>query len=412
MPRYRARSVRYPAFRHRNFTLIWVGLLVSNVGTWMQAVAQSWLIYKVTGNDPLYLGWLGLCFALPMVLVPPLGGVVADRADRVRLLYVTQTAALALAAILAVLTWTGAIRPWHILATTSAGALVLAFDNPTRQSLIAELVPRNALQNALSLNAATFTGAALVGPAVAGALLDVVGAGWLFAMNAASFLAVLFALTAMREVPKHEHAIPKIKDALLGGFAYAFRERWMLGILALSALAAVFVRSYQQMLPVFADDIFHVGSRGYGFLLAGGGAGALVGALGISSMRDIEAKGRVMIASGLAMCAALALFVFSSSRTTHFALAVGLVVAIGVASTLFTTMLSTMIQMRVPGPLRGRVVSLYVSTLIGLPSLGALGVAAIGKVIGVPWALMGGAAIVTFALIVASPRYFWRASER
>jgi len=123
---------RYPALTHRNFTLLWTGLIVSNVGTWMQNVAQSWVIYKMTGNDPLYLGWLGLSIALPMCVVPPIGGVLADRVDRVKLLYVTQTSAMLLAAMLAVLTWAGALRPWHILLATFLGALLLAFDNPAR----------------------------------------------------------------------------------------------------------------------------------------------------------------------------------------------------------------------------------------------------------------------------------------
>src|SRR6185295_5210724 len=131
-----SRRARYPALLHRNFTLIWSGLLISNMGTWMQNVAQSWLIYKLTGNDPLYLGWLGLSFAVPMVLGPPLGGAVADRVDRIKLLYITQTSSLLLAALLAALTWAGVVQPWHILLTTFAGALLLAFDNPTRQALI------------------------------------------------------------------------------------------------------------------------------------------------------------------------------------------------------------------------------------------------------------------------------------
>ena len=393
--------MRYPAFRHRNFALLWAGLIVSNVGTWMQNVAQAWLIYKMTGNDPIYLGWLGVAFGGAMTLVPPFGGVVVDRVDRVRLLYFMQTSALLLAAALAALTWTGALRPAHILAATLLGALLLAFDNPARQSLIADLVPRDVLQNALSLNAATFTGAALVGPALAGPLLDLVGAGWLFMINALSFLAVLFALVAMRDVPKHAHAIPKLKDALFGGFAYAARHAWLLSILVLSAAAAIFARSYQQLLPVFSDAVFHAGAKGYGALLAGGGAGALVGALGTASMRDIRHKGRVMIAAGLALAALLAGFAW----VRVLPLAVALLVAVGVASTVFTTMVATTIQLEVPGPLRGRVIALNTSTLIGLPSLGSLAVAAVAKAHGAPIAVTAGAAAFGLALLISLPRW-------
>jgi MFS family permease len=366
---------RYPALRHRNFTLIWSGLLVSNMGTWMQNVAQSWLIYKLTGNDPLYLGWLGLSFAIPMVIAPPIGGAVADRVDRIKLLYVTQTSSLLLAVLLALLTWTGVVRPWHILLTTFAGALLLAFDNPTRQSLIPELVPRADLLNALSLNSATYTGAALVGPALAGTLLDVIGAGWLFMLNAVSFLAVIGALLTMRDLPQRQRRPTSLRDALFGGFIYSWRHKLIVFLLLLSALAALFGRSYQQLLPVFADDIWHVGSGGYGALLSAGGAGALFGAFAMSSVREIRRQGRVLVVSGVIFCIALAAFALSR----WFWPGVALLVVVGIASTVFTTMIATVIQLRVPGELRGRVISLYAITLIGLPSLGALGVAALAR---------------------------------
>jgi len=372
------RRARYPALRHRNFTLIWSGLLVSNMGTWMQSVAQSWLIYKLTGNDPLYLGWLGLSFAIPMVLAPPLGGAIADRVDRIRLLYITQTSSLLLAVLLAPLTWAGAVRPWHILLTTFAGALLLAFDNPTRQALIPELVPRQDLLNAISLNSATFTGAALVGPAIAGLLLDVVGAGWLFMLNAISYLAVIGALLLMRDPPREPRRMVSLRDALFGGFVYAWRHKLILFLLLLSALAALFGRSYQQLLPVFADDIWRTGSGGYGALLSAGGAGALLGAFAMSSVREIRRQGRVLVVSGLVFCVALA--VFALSRWFWFGVA--LLVVVGVSSTVFTTMIATVIQLRVPGELRGRVISLYAITLIGLPSLGSLGIAALARGLG------------------------------
>jgi MFS family permease len=367
--------VHYPALRHRNFRLIWSGLLISNMGTWMQNVAQSWLIYKLTGNNALYLGLLGLSFAVPMIVGPPIGGAVSDRVDRIKLLRVTQTLSMLLAAVLALLTWLGLIQPWHILLTTCLGALLLAFDNPTRQALIPELVPREDLLNAVSLNSATYTGAALVGPALAGLLLNVVGAGWLFIANAISYLAVLQALRAMHELPGRDRHPRDFRDALFGGFIYSWRDKLVLGLLVLAALAAIFGRSYQQLLPVFADDIWRTGSRGYGILLAAGGLGALVGAFGLSSLPRIHAQGRVLVISGLLFCVTLAAFALSP----WFWLGVALLVAVGLTSTVFTTMVATVIQLRVPGRLRGRVMSLYTITLVGLPSLGALGVAAVAR---------------------------------
>jgi MFS family permease len=373
-------GTRYPALRHRNFTLIWSGLLVSNMGTWMQNVAQSWLIYKLTGNNPLYLGFLGLSFAIPMIVVPPLGGAVADRVDRIKLLYVTQSLSLLLAALLAVLTWTGAVQPLYILLTSFAGALLLAFDNPTRQALIPELVPREDLLNALSLNSATYTGAALVGPALAGLLLDLIGAGWLFMLNALSYIAVLAALRAMHDLPQTQRRSVSLRDALFGGFVYAWQHRTILLLLILSALAALFGRSYQQLLPVFADAVWRSGAGGYGTLLSAGGAGALIGAFAMSSLPNIKRQGRVLVISGLIFCLALTAFALSP----WFWVGVALLVAVGIASTVFTTMIATIIQLRVPSELRGRVISLYAITLIGLPSLGSLGIARVAQDLSAP----------------------------
>ena len=365
------KPARYPALRHRNFTLIWTGLIVSNMGTWMQNVAQSWLIYKMTGNDALFLGYLGLSFAIPMTFLPPIGGVIVDRVDRVRLLYWTQSGAAISAAVMAVLVWAGWVQPWHILLVSFFQALLLAFDNPARQSLIPELVPRTDLLNALSLNSATYTGAALVGPAIAGILLTLAGPAWLYLLNAISYLAVIFALFAMREIPHRPRRTTTIREALFGGLLFVYRNKLVLLMLVLSALAAVFGRSYQQLLPVFADDVWHVGSAGYGQLLAAVGGGALIGAFALSSLSDFRAHGRLMVVSGLLFCLTLSLF----SLTPWFGWGVVLLTVVGGSVTVFTTMISTTIQLRTPNEVRGRVMSFYAATLIGLPSFGSLGIA-------------------------------------
>src|SRR5512146_2188275 len=193
---------RYAALRYRNFTLLWSGLIVSNMGTWMQNVANGWLILELT-NSPLWLGLLGLSFAVPMILIPPFAGAVVDRVHRIRLLYVTQSTQLLTALALAALTWAGLIQAWHLLVASFIGAAALAFDNPARQALIPDLVQPRDLLNALSLNSATYTGAALIGPALAGALLQPLGAGSLFFINGLSFLAVIGALAAMTDVRTH-----------------------------------------------------------------------------------------------------------------------------------------------------------------------------------------------------------------
>jgi MFS family permease len=398
---------RFAALQHRNFALIWSGLIVSNVGTWMQNVAQGWLVLQLT-NSPLWLGFLGLSFAAPMIVLPFVGGVVVDRIHRIRLLYVTQTGLMLIAFALAALTWLNLINVWHILAASFLGAILLAFDNPARQALLPDLVPERDLLNAVSLNSATYNGAALIGPAIAGALLGRLGAGWLFFLNGVSYLAVLFALLALRNVRTHgggQHS--SLRESALAGLAYAWRERFILMLLLLSALAAIFGRSYQNLLPIFARDIWKHGAEGYGFLLSAAGGGALLGAFGLAFVRRIGRHGIILVSSGLVFSAMIILFAVSRS------LLMGCIFLFlsGVAATVFGTIIATFIQVRVPNELRGRIMSLYTITLIGLPSLGALGSGAVaqalGGVSGAPRAVAIGGVIVGVILAVAAPS-FWR----
>lgn len=402
-------NTRFAALRYRNFTLLWSGLIVSNVGTWMQNVATGWLILQLT-NSPLWLGLLGLSFALPMIILPLVGGAVVDRVDRIRLLYFTQTGQMLTAFSLALLTWLNLVQPWHLLLASFIVAALLAFDNPARQALIPDMVPQGDLLNALSLNSATYNGAALVGPAIAGAMLGPFGAGALFFLNGISYLAVLFALVAMRDVRTHSGGQrQRLGASMLGGLAYAWRSRQVFALLLLSALAGIFGRSYQNLLPVFARDIWNGGPQGYGLLLSAGGAGALVGAFGLASIRQLKRQGAVMVASGLLFSLAIIAFALSPS----LAGGIGLLFVAGVMSTVYATIIATFIQIEAPNELRGRVMSLYAITLIGLPSLGALGSGVIaemlGGVSGAPRAVLIGGAALALVLAVVGP-FFWRRS--
>ncbi len=394
------REYRYGALRYRNFSVLWSGLIVSNMGTWMQNVANGWLVLQIT-NSPLWLGILGLSFAVPMIIIPPLAGAVVDRVHRVRLLYVTQSTQMATAFFLAVLTWLGAIQVWHILLASFVGAAALAFDNPARQALIPDLVPPTELLNALSLNSATYTGAALVGPALAGILLDPVGPGTLFLLNGVSFLAVIIALASIRGVRTHSGAPPdSLRSSFWSGLRYAVGSRLLIALLFLSALGGLFGRSYQNLLPAFGRDIWHAGPEGYGLLLSAAGAGALIGAFGLASFKRLRNQGAVMMVNGLVFSISLVAFALSP---TLWLGAVMLIVA-GITSTVFATIISTFIQFLVPNELRGRVMSLYTVTLIGLPSLGALGTGSLaewlGGVQGAPRAVML-CALLLGALVLA-----------
>jgi MFS family permease len=404
-----ATTVRFAALHHRNFALLWSGLIVSNVGTWMQNVAQAWLVLQLT-NSPLWLGFLGLSFALPMTLLPPIGGAIVDRVHRIRLLYFTQSGAMLIAIALAALTWLGVVNVWHILVASFLGAVLLAFDNPARQALFPDLVPQRDLLNAISLNSATYNGAALVGPALAGILLAPLGAASLFLLNAISYFAVLIALNAMQDVRTHGGGESgSIAQGMVSGFRYVWQNRLILALLMLSAIAAIFGRSYQNLLPIFSRDIWQRGPEGYGLLLASAGAGALVGAFGLASIKQVRRQGMLMIVSGMVF--SISLIVFASSPSILIGSA--LLFIAGISATVFATIIATFIQTATPNQIRGRVMSLYTITLIGLPSLGAMGsgVSAemLGGIQGAPRAIALSAIILAVVLALVSP-FFWKRS--
>lgn len=400
-------TARFAALHSRNFTLLFTGLIVSNTGTWMQNVAGGWLVLQLT-NSPLWLGLLGLSFALPMTVLPLFAGAVVDRVHRIRMLYLTQTLQMLTAFALAALTWLGAINVWHVLAAEFIIGLLLAFDNPARQALIPDLVDRRHLLNALSLNSATYNGAALIGPALAGAMLGPFGAGTLFFFNGISYLAVLIALLAMRDVHlPPDRPRPSLRASVWLGLAYALRSRVVFSLLLLSAVASLFGRSYQVLLPIFARDIWHGGPEAYGLLLASAGAGALAGAFGLAARREVTRRNTVMLGSGLLFSASLIAFALSP----NLPLGIVLLFVAGVTSTVLGTMIATFLQVDAPPELRGRVMSLYAITLIGLPSLGALGTGAfaewLGGTAGAPRAVLISAVLLA-AVVMAFAPFFLR----
>jgi MFS family permease len=285
---------------------------------------------------------------------------------------------------------------------------LLAFDNPARQALIPDLVKPVDLLNALSLNSATYTGAALVGPALAGVMLAPLGAGTLFFLNGISFLAVIFALAALQDIRTHGGGgNDSLQKSFWIGLSYVWNSRLIMALLGLSALGAIFGRSYQNLLPAFGRDIWNAGPEGYGLLLSSAGGGALVGAFGLASFKRLRHQGAVMLVNGFLFSLSLVAFALSPSLGVGLAL---LFVA-GVTSTVFSTIISTFIQFTVPNEMRGRVMSLYTVTLIGLPSLGALGSGALaqwlGGVAGAPRAVLLGAVLLGLILIFVLP-VFWK----
>lgn len=387
-----------PALRHRGFLLLWVAAITSNVGSWMQIVARAWVIYTQTGDDPLWLGWLGASVAVPMVLLPPFAGPVVDRVDRVRLLAVTQSIGALCALVLAVLSWRSALLPWHIIAASAVASVALAFDNPARHTLVPELVPAGVLGSAVALNSAAFTGTAMLGPALAGLILHAGGASTCFLINAISYGAVLGVLPAVARA-----RAPRASGGVEGSVATILRDVRIRGLLLVAAIAAIGARAHPQILPVFARVVFRAGARTYGALLSSGGAGALLAAVYWSLRRDADRQTRARRVWLSILVLAAALFGVAVSGNLVFSLI--LLTIAGAASTTLTTAIVTDLQLETPPQLRGRVLSLHTVTLIGLPSVGALILAAIADRVSPAAAMMfAGVSVLAGVLVLTTTR--------
>lgn len=393
------RPRRLEALRHRNFALFWAASLISNSGTWMQLVAQGWLVYNMT-NSPFYLGLVGFAKAAPILILPPIGGVVADRVPRLKLLKVTQTTSLLLAVILGVLVATHAVQVWEIILLSFLGGAVNAFDFPTQQALVPELLPRDDLASGIALNSVTWQGAALFGPALAGITVASISLAGAFYANAASYLAVVLALFMIRGVPERAaNSRPRgVFTDLSEGLRYVSAARLICTLLLLASITNLLGRSYQQLLPVFARDVLHVGAGGLGIMTAAPGAGALIGAAVVAGMaNNLERKGRVLLAGLLGFSVALVLFAASHSMVLSLlALAVN-----GFTFILFSTMMTTIMQLDVPPQMRGRVMSLQMVAMQGFGPIGGLLIGALATLIGTPVAVAIGGLLVGAGALTA-----------
>ena len=365
----------FRALRHRNFRLFFGGQFTSLIGTWMQSVAQGWLVLRLT-NSALMLGIVSFAGYLPVLLVTLFAGVIVDHADRRKLIVATQALLMVSAFILAVLTWTGVVKVEHVIALAALNGLVTAFDMPARQAFVVEMVGREDLPNAIALNSMIFNGARVVGPAVAGVLISVIGLAGCFFLNALSYVAVIWSLLAMHIVARE---LPRMGGAMftrLGeGFAYVRRHRATFYLLLLIAINAGFGLQYSVLIPVFARDVLHGGPRAYGFLLAVQGVGALVGALVLASSRTPRGLRRNLI-FGL-FGSAIGIFVFGVSSIMWLSLLAQMLIGAGLLNHTATS--NTMLQLFVSDELRGRVMSMYTLSFIGLAPLGSLEVGFVGE---------------------------------
>jgi MFS family permease len=383
----------FAAFQSRNFVLLWTGLITSNVGTWMAGTAEGWLVTDLKGDSAAFsLGLIAASFAVPLLLLPPVGGAVADRVPRLKLLWTAQLLYLVLAIALTMLTITDVINVGLLMAYAFLTGIVLAFDAPCRHALLPDIVTRDQLTSAVSMNSAAFTGAQMIGPVVAGALIPLIGVSGVFVINAVSCLATLWALSQLRDVPQHSrrHTSEGLVTSIMVGVNYVRQSRLLSGLLLMSLISGFFVRSFMPLLVVFARDVFEVGSVGFGFLSAAVGFGTLAGALTLASRKDIANRVRLSILATIAGCGALFLFAVSH----WYGPALLFLIGVGFFTVIATSLIAAVIQLTVPGELRGRIMSLYMLTIIGIPSAGAFLSGAMADLFGVQFAVAAGAVFV------------------
>jgi MFS family permease len=382
-------AAAFRALRHRNFRLFFSGQLISLVGTWIQMVAQYWLIYKLTGSA-LLLGTLGFVSQIPIFLLSPLGGLVADRWPRQRVVIATQASAMVLALTLAGLTLTGHIQVWELFFLETLLGVVHAFDIPARQSFFIEMVGRDDLLNAIALNSTMFNGARVAGPAIAAILVALIGVGWCFFANGVSYIAVIAGLLMMHvDNSPIAAGLASPFEKLREGFHFVEHTRPILALLLLVGLTSLVAMPFTVLMPVFADRILHGGVSTYGMLMGAVGVGAMIGAMLIAMREEVRGLGKIVSTASITLGTSLILF--SASRILWLSLIV--LVGVGVSMMMQATSTNTLIQAMVPDHLRGRVMSVYSMMFIGMAPLGSLFAGAIATHLGAPLTVfMGGAA--------------------
>ena len=390
--RYRdmVRSLKY-----RNFQLFFGGQLISLIGTWMDNIAEAWLVYRLTGSS-LLLGTVAFSGQIPVFLLAPLGGMAADRWSRRSIVIVTQTASMILAFILAFLTLTKRVTVGEVITLAALMGVVNAFDIPARQAFLVEMVGRDDLMNAIALNSSMFNGARIVGPSIAGILVASIGEGWCFFANAVSYIAVIAGLLMMRiELTPRLTEFASPFEHIVEGFRFVRDTAPILAILLLLGLVSVTAMPYSVLMPIFAAKVLHGNARTLGVLMGATGIGALTGALILATRTNVQGLGRWIANSSTGFGFALILFSFSR----WYALSVLLLVPVGCAMMTQMAASNTLIQAMVPDRLRGRTMAVYSMMFMGMAPLGALLSGALAERIGAPWtvaiggfgAMLGGA---------------------
>jgi len=390
------RTSALAALEYRDFRLFWIGLVVSNIGTWMQQFGLGWLVVQLAIKDgvphlaPFYLGLVGLSRAVPGLAFGLFGGAVADRADRRRLLLVTQTSAAVVAAILAALTISEHINIVEIVLLSAMNSIIFSFDAPSRQAMVPRLVSDRELMSAIGLNSAAFNGATLVGPLLGGVLIIPFGVGGLMLLNAVSYLAIVVALFLMRPQPVDAGVRRPLLESIREGLVFIRGDPVLRWVVVLSVATALFTRPYIQLLPAEAQFL-GVGALELSLLLAASGGGALVGALITASLGAWRRRGALLV--GAALAHGVLLMFFGAQHSV-----VGAMVFVGLTSLavmVYLGMANTLMQTRTPDAIRGRVMSVNTMVFMGFMPLGQMLLGSVGTFAGINNAFLAGGVLVT-----------------
>jgi MFS family permease len=393
-----AANRRFAAFRYRDFRLFWISLFLSNIGSWMQMTAISWLLYQIT-SSPLQLGINGLFRAVPALGLGLISGVIADRFDRKKLLFTTQSTLCVLALILGVLDHSDNIQPWHIYIITFLSALVSSCDGPARQAFYPALVPAPILPNAVALNSILWKGAALVGPSLGGIAIALVGTSGAFYANAASFLFVVAALIAIRTPSPERRDTQKFTSDLREGLSYVHSKKIILGIVAMEATTSIFGID-NAMLTIFASDVLRTGADGFGLLQSARGLGAIIGSSLYIAFGQIPRQGKIIVTAAVFYGIAFALFAVSS----YFTVSLVLICCVGAADTVWAAARNTIIQWITPDRLRGRVMSIFQLANQGVNPLGQVETGLVVPLVGAREATFFGGSMVCFVTLLLTYR--------
>jgi MFS family permease len=412
----------FRALRHRNFRLFFVGQLISLIGTWMQVIAQQWLVYRITGSATM-LGTVSLVSVLPLIPISLWGGSLADRLPKRATLVVTQTLMMLLAFILAALTWTGVVQVWMVMILSVALASVNAVDIPVRQAFVVDMVNgKQDLGNAIGLNSAIFNGARAIGPALAGVAVAATGEAGAFFLNGLSFLAVIASLLMMR-LPPYVAPVDRapVRSHVMEGMRYVRGRQTILVLISLVAVSAFLSMPYSTLLPVFAKDVLAASGRPvvdifcgpgsvfgtscqspdallYGLMMAAVGVGAVTGALFVASLPENARRGHWLTLGNLAFPAFVILMAMSGS----FLLTTVILLAVGFSFVVQNALANTLLQITTPDQLRGRVMSFYTLTFTVSMRLGAMQGGLMGDWLGAPLAVaIGGVASLAYGIFVA-----------